>query len=475
MDFGEVRGLEEYFGKYLTYEGFNLWRFIDVALYYKFLANDCGPTFYEKTYAKLIPFLFRFQQIKRKDFSNLSKQKCDTLFFPFAATHVNTFERVMERLKSSKVIIKDSLVNNNVRVAAKKLNIPFEGIENYFDKKIVTDLKEAQKWVKNSWKDILNDSKIQILFEKKPFLRCALKYFLLDRKRIVEIIGYVKLVEKIFSEENPKLVIVADEHTDFGSVVVTLAKKFGIPSLNMQHGSIINNDVVTSELKATSTAVFSPRDKEFLVKNGLDSKRIEVTGQPRYDTLSNAKIDRVEECRKLGLDPNKKICLFATQYSLNEKDLLLINHVRGVVFETLENRKDLQLVVKTHPSDDQDYSSEVSDNVKIISDFSLNKTLLNLCDVLMVTSSTIALEGIICGKPLIIVNNGGNIYYLDEGVALKATNKEELGLTLNKVFNDAKVINSLKNKRKTFIYNYAYKLDGKSTERVLRLINRLLK
>lgn len=475
MDFKEVRSLERYFGKYLTYDGYSLWKFIDVALYYKFLEGEKGPSFVDGLFARPVQSLVKFRRFQRKGSLNgLKKEKRDVLFFPFAATHVHTFNNLIKNLDSCKVIIKDGLMSDEVKTSAKSLDIPFVNVERYFDKDIGSDVKNSLRWVNSAWKAILNDAEIRALFEEKPFIKSSLKYFLFYRKRIIEIIEYIKLIEKIYSIEKPKLVVVSDENTDFGSLVVTIANKKGIPSLNVQHGMIMFNKVVTSELKATITAVFGPNDKNYLVENGLDAEKIVVTGQPRYDGLINSKLDRLNECKKLGLDPKKKICLFATQYAVNKKDRVIVDHVRQTIIETFKNRKDLQLIIKTHPSDNRNYRSEISSNISVVDDIQLNWKLYNLCDLVMVTSSTVALEALICGKPLIIVNMGNDIHYLKEGVALGATDKKELERAINLIFNDPKTLQNLARKRKTFIHNYSYKADGRSTERVLRLIKGFL-
>ena len=81
VDFKEVRALERYFGKYLTYDGFSLWKFIDVALYYKFLGGDDEPTFVEKFRARLIPALVAFRRFQRKkSLNHKNKSKSDVIF-----------------------------------------------------------------------------------------------------------------------------------------------------------------------------------------------------------------------------------------------------------------------------------------------------------------------------------------------------------------------------------------------------------
>ncbi len=476
MDFKEIRSLERHFGKHLNYKGLNLWKFIDVALYYKFLSEENSPNIAERLMAKLTPILFKIQQTKRSRFKTPpNKSKSEVLFLPFAKTHLGTFKPVLEKLDSYKVVIKDSLANYNTRDYIEELGIPYSWIEFYADRTFNDEIKKIKKWVKSAWNDISNDKKIRELFDKKSYLEGALKYFLVDRKRLVEIISYIELIERMYSKEKPKLVVVADEHTDFGNIAITLAKKRGIKTLNIQHGSIINNEIVKSELKPDLTAVFSPKDKQFLVDQGLDAKKIKVTGKPEYDALLDKNLDRSKECKRFGLNPNKKICLFATQYGINKQDEIAIKKIKNFVFETFQKRDDLQLIIKTHPSDKQDYSPYISDRVKVVNNSEFNKILLNLSDVIMTVSSTIALEGVICDKPLIIVNRGQDIYYVDEGVALKATNGNELSESLDFVFKDRKTARDLKKNRTIFKYNYAYKLDGKTVERVLGLIKKLVK
>ena len=96
---------------------------------------------------------------------------------------------------------------------------------------------------------------------------------------------------------------------------------------------------------------------------------------------------------------------------------------------------------------------------------------------MLTINSTAAIEAIILDKPVIVVNLTGEVDimpYAQSGAALGVYKEEELVSAINDALNDKNTIRQLKEARKMFESEHAYKVDGKSTERVVELIERII-
>ena len=68
-----------------------------------------------------------------------------------------------------------------------------------------------------------------------------------------------------------------------------------------------------------------------------------------------------------------------------------------------------------------------------------------------------------------------NSTYVEEGSALKATNREEFLENVDKLLNDKDTKDKLKSSQEKSIKIHAYKNDGKATERVVNIIKEQMK
>ncbi|MEM1689058.1 MAG: CDP-glycerol glycerophosphotransferase family protein [Candidatus Hadarchaeales archaeon] len=108
--------------------------------------------------------------------------------------------------------------------------------------------------------------------------------------------------------------------------------------------------------------------------------------------------------------------------------------------------------------------------------------LLASCNILITDASVVGSEAAAIGKPVIIVNLTGKPYpiryypklLIDEGVAVEVRRKGELLPTIERLLNK-KSQNELMKNREKFVRKYFYRIDGKSSERVAELVEKMVK
>ncbi|MGZ7135173.1 MAG: CDP-glycerol glycerophosphotransferase family protein [Methanobacterium sp.] len=287
-------------------------------------------------------------------------------------------------------------------------------------------------------------------------------------------IKYLELTKSIIQKENPDLVVLMDERGWLGRAVAKACRLNEIPTLILQHG-IHGNVPFYGPSDATKFSVYGNFTKDLLVKAGVEPEKIVITGGQQWDKTIDYKEDtRREFCREYGLDENKPIILLA-HHLANNRDISEIE-----VSEVIKAAKALntQLIIRAHPSEPlKPYNDLIKnlnpENVKVFKK-PHDYTSIMACDVLITQASTVAMDAIIAGKPVITINfsQGSDMYpYAESGAAIGIYTKKDLLPAIQKVLNNPDILNS---KRDEFIFNHLYKLDGKSTDRVFNLIMEML-
>ena len=153
----------------------------------------------------------------------------------------------------------------------------------------------------------------------------------------------------------------------------------------------------------------------------------------------------------------------------NEKNI-------SAVYNAVKSLKNVQLVIKLHPGEDQKAPLYRKDkSFKPIMDREEINTfeLLKACELTITRHSTTAMEAVVLNKPVIILNLSGEpdpVEYVKEGVALGVYDEKDLEATIKKLLKDK---SELTKKREKYIEKYLYKVDGKATERVVNVIGRM--
>jgi glycosyltransferase involved in cell wall biosynthesis len=220
--------------------------------------------------------------------------------------------------------------------------------------------------------------------------------------------------------------------------------------------------------------VSGPRSESLWRESMKAKKKIVVTGQPRFDILARANTvyDEHEIRKKFGLASDKKTLLWVTDSGLplEEKRRNI-----SVVYNTINLLKNLQLIIKPHPAEDQLFAySENKTYVPIMVKGNASMAeLLFGCDAMMTKSSTTVLEAAILRKPVIVLNLSGKpdaLPYVEEGVAVGVYREVDLASAIQNVLYNTEVRERLLEEQSKFAYENAYVQDGKASERVAELI-----
>ncbi|MDO8055933.1 MAG: UDP-N-acetylglucosamine 2-epimerase [Candidatus Hermodarchaeota archaeon] len=312
------------------------------------------------------------------------------------------------------------------------------------------------------------------------------------------MVQYYKLSLQIFKKEKPDLVLMENEYVGFERALIYACHKRRVPSLAQQHGVIhedhpgylyTKEDISTQEYTkhpfcplASITSVIGPSFKKVLTDvSAYPESKVAISGQPRYDVFyfTDRIYDKSAFLKRFNLDPKKKIVLLATQPFPLER---LRHEFFTNTLNNLRSIEGIQIVVKPHPNEAiqwfTDQLASVKTTVVVLPPFFDTIEAIYASDVFLSVNSTTIIEALILNKPVVVVNLSKQtepLPWVEEGAALGVYEAKSIQRTVENALYDEKVRKKLDAKRTDFVHKHLYKIDGKATERVIDLIQKLAK
>lgn len=252
--------------------------------------------------------------------------------------------------------------------------------------------------------------------------------------------------------------------------------------INVGHGMICkgafytDSPIIRRENLSELICVPGPWHKRRLAKNVFIP--IITTGFIKSDLLFGSRtVGREEFCKGLGIDPNKKIVLFAPTYN---PELSTVPCVWDKIVEIAT--PDRELLIKLHNVSDESWKdlyrnmAVKHDNIHYLTDADYGG-MMHAADLMISDVSSIYIEFLLLDKPLVLFNNPeisnfrfyrpNEIEYLARGAARQVASFEELSIAVDEELREP---NRFSARRKQYIPALDYGRDGKSSERAAKAI-----
>lgn len=383
----------------------------------------------------------------------------------------------------------------------KNWDIPHRPFNLYWMADVWKKEYNASRYFLKMWKTLASDKKFQQLcvFNGRDVLD------LLSRKiRFYFLVLFpyatkrIEMSKRMLDKEQPDLILLINEYGIFERSLLIAGKNKGIATLAVQHGNIMAShpgymyaaDEIskTGEVKSPycpvpdKTAVTGAYFKRLLSEvSSYPKESIIVTGQSRYDVLDTLqkRLNRESILEEYGIDSDKRIVLWTTQcIGFSESENVMNFRAAQAAIAELD---ECILVIKQHPRENEGHTEIIRRELRIgdgkvvlVSKTADTLSLIWACDVMITHWSTTALEALALDRDLIIMNLGGGpdkVDYVKDRVALGVHRAEELTPAIKKLLNNDV---DLAEKRKEYIEQHLYKIDGKATLRVVNLITQML-
>jgi hypothetical protein len=318
----------------------------------------------------------------------------------------------------------------------------------------------------------------QLIFRGIDLWKIRKSYFQKQFLRKIPVaLAQLQLALAVLDTYRVRAIVAATDNHYMGQLFVRAAQKRGLYSLAIQHG-MVNHPAGYLPVRASQLSVMGEAVREWLIEKGAMPHQVVVTGQPRFDGLVTApEISRENLLKELALKPETPTWLIAPEPQLGL-------WMRDLLFQTLQLVPEIQAIIRVHPNDNPlDYQSSLNayptlqTRVRLSRQYSL-KSSLNSCEVVLLGRSTLGLEALIVGKPLIVIypaNTTGWIMppYLQEYLELApflGANSPETLVQAWQALQTQENQAALATLRQTIVSRYACNNDGKNAQRVAQLL-----
>lgn len=306
--------------------------------------------------------------------------------------------------------------------------------------------------------------------------------FKILKKRLPFIAKEVDIAYDLLERKDIDIIVVQNDVTELRKVFVQVGKKLGIRSTVIQHG-MIGHPIACLPLSANNFFAWGKINKEWLLARGAPARKIYITGCPRFDR-EYVQSDKITDQEKGNL--SKRCIVFAPQHQNINTNFANL-HVSS--YELEEYFKDIiktvkklavPLIIKLHPADQNaslhrkialKIARDLKADVKVIKKANL-KSIISECSALITFSSTVGLEAMLLGKPVISLWNSGKsavANYVSQDSAIIVKSASELENVLRKILEDKTFREEIKKKIYKFL-NRNYEFDGHSAKRIAKLI-----
>jgi len=235
-----------------------------------------------------------------------------------------------------------------------------------------------------------------------------------------------------------------------GNVLLTAAKNRSIPTLALPHGVFIyTNDSIAIESRPMETfeklnrydyvIVQNQLYKQIMAKSGLAKTKIHLLGSARY---CNEWIEQNKKISPRKIIANSKNATKLKIVFMTTKVRWRVNAERMLkTFEMLSNYDGIELLIKPHTRTKKEATLYERLPLAIVSDVS-SVELCEWADVVMVIGSSIILEPLIQGKPVLYLKylHENTTLYEEFGACWTIQNEEELKKALSLLQADKKTV-----------------------------------
>jgi len=298
------------------------------------------------------------------------------------------------------------------------------------------------------------------------------------RHEIAYELKRIKIIDAYFRWHHPDAVLLDGDNWPPVLNFVLLARKYGIPSIHLQHGLDCEHFVL-EEAYADAIAVWGRVRKERYKQNSCwQPSSLEVTGNPEFSHYSLPTSIQGEGKYWLWITrphlPRK--CLSPSRSPKEGLDIL------GAFVRVLKMHTSQVLLIKPHPKDYSDlYRAKIQENsmqdrIKVI-EGPLEKWLPS-ASIVFSEDSTGGMEAMFFGKPLVHVHfspSAPTMPFAEYEAGVPAYTEEALEDAVQRItkMNDQERNVMLKG-HKRFLSDFAGPLDGKATQRMFHFVRTFL-
>lgn len=348
--------------------------------------------------------------------------------------------------------------------------MPYRHTLSYLDPDVTRETEAAYRKLRSIWKEKLLQSSIL-----HSFTLC------IQDKALRMHVENFYLIRRMFEVERPDLVLGLHEMNSWGKILGYLCHEYGVPYVTFQEGLYYGaTDFYRLNTEySTSCLIWGESTREVLLKAGGCDDKIFIIGNTHLPEAirEHRRPEAIRKAKKeLGVRKNGRlVTLFMGGLGYGDNFVFpdrLLSWVKA--------NPDLTLAVKWHPFNGkttiQQISAHLADfpNVRSLQQYDTYDLLAASDACALFGNSTTGLETLAFGKPLVEVHLEGQPYsYAWQGLAEPAARLDDVPEAIEKIFRDG-IPDERHAKIEDYLRANLYSLDGKSVERTMEALTRIL-
>lgn len=306
-----------------------------------------------------------------------------------------------------------------------------------------------------------------------------------SKSYFLENIYFIELALKILDYEKPDLITVCGGNDWRENIIVELAREQGIKTIVIQDGAYDENAI--RPIFTDYFAAYGEYYKQMMVKNNFPEENIYTMGQPKWDNIFSDFDSITKEAEEMRdnlklVKKEYKVITYALDIGddfISKDEKIIMEKAIISEFQKLENT---YLILRPHPKANVEITKNIvkefnDENIRFCVGRINILALINLTDIWINTSSTTALESVIMGKPVIIIDFFKKQFmkYLEKaGVGFYLYRKEEFEPLVKKLLYDTVSQKEFQEKLPKFTKYMIGETDGRSTERLIGIFQKVL-
>ena len=382
---------------------------------------------------------------------------------------------------------------NSLKIELSK-RYEFFNLTDYYNGESRTKVKKHVSLMYEKISELWTNQAIKKLFEIEEInlwdlIKDDFKEFL--KNRIALAIEEIELGIQLLKKEKFSYLIEWGYSLPFEKTMLLLAKRFGLKSLEIQHGVYgIGKDkfgqrptLFPCSKEADYLAVWGELTTKFFLDNNVDKDRVIEIGNPSYDNLF--RLNKNYGSKRSG------IILLATgglgtSYSFHNT-ITVTKRYEDFIKQTCKVIKKLsntKIIVKLHPYSDDKINipkivHEIDKNIQIAKNENIIDLIRN-SDLVISTYSTVIIEAMIMGKLTLAFRllsdafESEHIPLQNSGASLTTDNPQEIPILIEKIFSDPKMREGLIRNSRKFLDRYLSN-QGNSSKKLSEFIKKEMK
>lgn len=400
----------------------------------------------------------------------------DALFFLTTTRpdlYLTTWYPILKKFKESKktfLIITSDIITDMIleKEGITHLNIFEEKnlLENQFKNKKDYGLMEFYKKTK---------LKENFLLGIEPILDDILK-------DMIKSIAIITLCDFILKKKKPKSVVAMADGEMLECLACAAAKKYNIPTFSSSPTLPNPHPILSKWFHAEKFFIDGTTHADTFLQLGYSKNRILLVGNPKYDLYRNINIKDAKKIleKKYGINKEKKLIIFAMSKWRKDDQIWMTDIIKFC------NKENFEIVFKIHPKFKTASNQISEEKIRVIKNscqnlkflFTYNIELLELIpasDLIITDFSSVGLEAVIAGKPLLSINLfNENFEFAHDirvdkyGASLYIDEYQTLEKYIVEILNEGKYVTELNKKQSEIVEKFNYYNDGNAVNRIFK-------